>query len=77
MNYLKGKEYSSIQANEKLHKETYIYVYYLGKRKIADKNFQGGQETVKYQTPVKQEVGSRTARSPRMVVQKNQPEWRS
>lgn len=39
-----------------------------GKRKIADENFQGGQETVKYQTPVKQEVGSRTARSPRMVV---------
>lgn len=33
----------------------------LGGRKIADENFQGQQETVKYQTPGKQEASSGAA----------------
>lgn len=37
----------------------------LGRRKIADENFQCGQETVKYQTPVKQEVSNRATREPK------------
>lgn len=36
-----------------------------GRKKIADENFQCGQETVKYSTPINQEVSSRAAMKPK------------